>query len=289
MYNGILVINKPAGISSHGVVARLRRILNEKKIGHGGTLDPMAAGVLPVFVGRATRAAGCIQEGGKTYVADMRLGIVTDTQDTTGTVVEQHEVTCTRADVEAAMQNFLGEIEQIPPMYSAVSVGGVRLYKLARQGVEIERETRRVTVYGFEILGVRENGDYVVRIDCSKGLYVRTLLDDLGRALGCGAAMSALMRTRAGVFTIDEALTLEEVEALTADGMIETKFSCADRLFADLPAITVDESTCTRLKNGQHVPIPHAPHGELRIYDASGFVGIAENTHSIVKIEKSFY
>ncbi len=288
MYNGILVINKPAGISSHGVVARLRRILNEKKIGHGGTLDPMACGVLPVFVGRATRAAGCIQEGGKTYLADMRLGLTTNTQDTTGTVLTRQDPACTRADVEAALSAFRGEISQLPPMYSAVSVGGVRLYRLARQGVEIERAARRVTVYALELCGVRDNGDYILKIDCSKGLYVRTLIDDLGRTLGCGAAMSALCRTRAGIFTLEEAHTLDEIEQLQAEGTLAAQFSCADRLFQAFPEYHADNHNAARLKNGQHVPLP-APEGTVRVYSPEGFLGVAEVTRGVMKLEKSFY
>jgi tRNA pseudouridine55 synthase len=288
VYNGILVINKPAGISSHGVVARLRRILNEKKIGHGGTLDPMACGVLPVFVGRATRAAGCIQEGGKTYLADMRLGLTTNTQDTTGTVLTRQDPACTRADVEAALSAFRGEISQLPPMYSAVSVGGVRLYRLARQGVEIERAARRVTVYALELCGVRDNGDYILKIDCSKGLYVRTLIDDLGRTLGCGAAMSALCRTRAGIFTLEEAHTLDEIEQLQAEGTLAAQFSCADRLFQAFPEYHADNHNAARLKNGQHVPLP-APEGTVRVYSPEGFLGVAEVTRGVMKLEKSFY
>lgn len=288
MYNGILVINKPAGISSHGVVARLRRILNEKKIGHGGTLDPMACGVLPVFVGRATRAAGCIQEGGKTYLADMRLGLTTNTQDTTGTVLTRQDPVCTSADVEAALSAFRGEISQLPPMYSAVSVGGVRLYRLARQGVEVERAARRVTVYALELCGVRDNGDYILKIDCSKGLYVRTLIDDLGHTLGCGAAMSALCRTRAGIFTLEEAHTLDEIEQLQAEGTLAAQFSCADRLFQAFPEYHVDNHNAARLKNGQHVPLP-APEGTVRVYSPEGFLGVAEVTRGVMKLEKSFY
>lgn len=288
MYNGILVVDKPSSISSHGVVARLRRILGEKKIGHGGTLDPMACGVLPVFVGRATRAAGYVQEGGKSYTADMRLGIRTDTQDTSGTVLEEHAVGCSRAEVEAAMCAFRGEISQLPPMYSAVSVGGTRLYKLARQGVEIERAPRTVQVYKLELAGVRENGDYILKIDCSKGLYVRTLIDSLGRALGCGAAMSALRRTRAGIFTADEALTLEQIEQMHTSGTLSDRFLCADRLFSALAPFHVDAAASARLKNGQHVPLP-APEGAVRVYDAAGFLGIAQVEHGVMKLEKSFY
>ena len=170
MYNGILIVNKPEGVSSHGAVARLRRILGEKKIGHGGTLDPMAQGVLPVFIGRATRAAGLLQEGGKSYLAHVRFGLSTDTQDTTGQVLTHSGEQPERAQIEAALSALRGEIRQIPPMYSALSVGGVRLYKLARQGEQIEREARTVTVYGLTLGDRLENGDWPLSIDCSTGL-----------------------------------------------------------------------------------------------------------------------
>ena len=276
-------------MSSHAVVARLRRILGEKKIGHGGTLDPMARGVLPVFIGRATRAAGEIQEGGKSYTADMRAGIRTDTQDTTGAVLESCGAVPTPEQVEAALPLFRGEISQLPPMYSALSVDGVRLYRLARQGIEVERQARSVKVYSLELAGVRENGDFVLSIDCSKGLYVRTLIDDLGRALGCGAAMSALVRTRAGIFGIDRALTLEQVELLHASGQLADHIICADALFQKLESITADEKTAGRLKNGQHVPMPGAEDGLLRLYGSEGFIGIIAVKGGIAKIEKSFY
>ena len=288
VYNGIVVVDKPCGVSSHGVVARLRRILGEKKIGHGGTLDPMAGGVLPVFLGRATRASGCIQEGGKSYIADLRLGIATDTQDISGSVLARHTVTCTREDVEAALDAFRGEILQIPPMYSALSVGGVRLYRLARQGVEVERAARRVSVYALELADIRENGDFVLKIDCSKGFYVRTLIDDLGQALGCGAAMSALRRTRAGIFTLEQALTLDEIERLHSENKLAQRLLCADCLFAALAPFHVDAAAGARLKNGQHVPLP-APEGGVRVYGPEGFLGIAQVKNSVMKLEKSFY
>ena len=169
-----------------------------------------------------------------------------------------------------------------------VSVGGVRLYRLARQGVEIERAARRVTVYALELCGVRDNGDYILKIDCSKGLYVRTLIDDLGRTLGCGAAMSALCRTRAGIFTLEEAHTLDEIEQLQAEGTLAAQFSCADRLFQAFPEYHADNHNAARLKNGQHVPLP-APEGTVRVYSPEGFLGVAEVTRGVMKLEKSFY
>ena len=288
MYNGILIVNKPAGISSHGVVARLRRILGEKKIGHGGTLDPMAEGVLPVFIGRATRASGLLQEGGKAYLAHVRFGITTDTQDTTGAVLSKSDRLPARAQIEEALSAFRGEIEQIPPMYSALSVGGVRLYKLARNGEEIERAARKVSVYALTLDRQLENGDWALSIDCSKGLYVRTLIDDLGKALGCGAAMSALVRTRAGDFRLEDALTLDQIEALHAENALSARLLRADCLFSEYPERAVSEEICARLKNGQHIDLA-LPEGCARIYCGQDFVGLAETTNGVSKISKSFY
>ena len=288
MYNGILIVNKPEGVSSHGAVARLRRILGEKKIGHGGTLDPMAQGVLPVFIGRATRASGLLQEGGKSYLAHVRFGISTDTQDTTGRVLTQSGAAPERAQIKEALSAFRGEIRQIPPMYSALSVGGVRLYKLARQGEQIEREARTVTVYALTLGDRLENGDWPLSIDCSKGLYVRTLIDDLGKALGCGAAMSALVRTRAGDFRLEDALTLGQIEALHEKNELSPHILRADCLFSDLPARTVPDEICARLKNGQHIALSLSD-GKARVYCGEEFVGILETTNGISKIEKSFY
>ncbi len=288
MYNGILIVNKPAGISSHGVVARLRRILDEKKIGHGGTLDPMAEGVLPVFIGRATRASSLLQEGGKSYLAHVRFGLTTDTQDTTGEILTQSAVRPSREQIEDALYALRGEIEQIPPMYSALSVGGVRLYKLARQGEEIERTPRKVTVYKLSLGEALPDGDWPLFIDCSKGLYVRTLIDDLGRMLGCGAAMSALTRTRAGNFRLDDALTLEEIEALHTENALASRLLRADCLFSDLPALTVSDGICARLKNGQHIDLS-LPEGCARIYCGEDFIGLTETVRGVSKIKTSFY
>lgn len=187
MANGILIIDKPAGWTSHDVVAKLRGILHEKRIGHAGTLDPMATGVLPVFVGRATRAVEFAAEREKEYLAGLRLGLTTDTQDTTGTVTATHPVTAGRADLEAVLPQFTGDILQIPPMYSAIKRQGQKLYELARRGQEVERDPRPVTIHALEILDQPSPTEYTLRVACSKGTYVRTLCHDIGQALGCGA------------------------------------------------------------------------------------------------------
>ena len=197
MPNGIIIIDKPAGWTSMDVCAKLRGILHEKRVGHAGTLDPMATGVLPVFVGQATKAVSFAEGGKKVYEAVLQLGRVTDTQDTTGETLEERAVTVTADDVRAALPRFLGEIEQIPPMYSAIKVNGQKLYDLARQGKEVARKPRRITIYDLALTEELGNGQYALRVECSKGTYIRTLCHDLGQALGCGGCMAALRRTEA--------------------------------------------------------------------------------------------
>ena len=213
MPSGILIIDKPAGWTSMDVCAKVRGIFHEKRVGHGGTLDPMATGVLPVFVGQATRAVEFAENGQKEYVAGLRLGQVTDTQDVTGTTLETRPVTADRAALEALLPRFLGEQEQIPPMYSAVKVGGQKLYDLARKGQVVERKPRRITIYELELLAQESGTDYLLRCRCSKGTYIRTLCHDIGRQLGCGGTLYALRRTMAAGFRLDQAVALEAVQA----------------------------------------------------------------------------
>ncbi|MBQ2330727.1 MAG: tRNA pseudouridine(55) synthase TruB, partial [Oscillospiraceae bacterium] len=210
------MIDKPEDWTSQDVCAKLRGVFREKRIGHGGTLDPMATGVLPVFLGRATRAAQFSENSDKTYIAGMRLGIVTDTQDITGRVLSERGQSVTADDIAAVLPRFLGELEQIPPMYSAVKIGGKKLYELAREGREIERAPRRIAIRSIELAG-SQNGDYLLTVTCSKGTYIRTLINDIGEALGCGAAMSSLRRTAAAGFTIDEAVPLQTLLGSSED------------------------------------------------------------------------
>ena len=202
MANGIIIIDKPAGWTSMDVCAKLRGILKTKKVGHAGTLDPMATGVLPVFVGQATRAVSFAEDGEKEYIAGLRLGRTTDTQDTSGETLDTHPVLTGREDLLHLLPRFTGEIQQVPPMYSAVKIGGQKLYQIARRGGEIQRPARPVTVYELELLDQTGPGDYTLRIRCSKGTYVRTLCHDIGQALGCGGCMSSLRRTVAAGSTL---------------------------------------------------------------------------------------
>ena len=252
MPNGILIIDKPAGWTSMDVCAKVRGILHEKRVGHGGTLDPLATGVLPVFVGRATRAVEFAENSRKEYLAGLRLGLVTDTQDVTGTVLETHPVTVGREALEAALESFQGNISQIPPMYSAVKVHGKKLYELARRGEEVERKPRPVTIYELELLEAENETDCLFRCLCSKGTYIRTLCHDIGQALGCGGALYSLRRTMAAGYTLEEAVTIEDIQEQG-----EALLLPLDGLFAQYPALTVrSPGQEKRVRCGNPITLP---------------------------------
>ena len=267
MANGIIIIDKPAGWTSMDVCAKLRGILKTKKIGHAGTLDPMATGVLPVFVGRATRAVSFAEGGEKEYVAGLRLGRTTNTQDTEGETLTRSPVTVGREELEAVLPRFTGEISQIPPMFSAIKINGQKLYDLARQGKEVERKARAVTIFALEVVEQVSETDYILRIRCSKGTYVRTLCHDIGRALGCGGCMFSLRRTMAAGFTLDESVTLERMQ----EGG-EALLRPMDSLFRDRPAYRLKtEKQEERCRNGNPFFIQeNLPEGEYRIYGREG-------------------
>ena len=282
---GIVVIDKPAGWTSFDVVAKLRRALHERRIGHGGTLDPMATGVLPVFVGRATRAVEFMESADKEYLAGVRFGFTTDTQDTTGTVLTESGIQPTESEVEAALQTFLGEQEQLPPLYSAIKVDGKKLYEYARAGKDVERKARRITISQIVPLGFAEDGEYRFRLTVSKGTYVRTICHDLGEKLGCGGAMSSLRRLRAGTFRIEDASTLDEV--LVEGG--ETRVLPLDSLFRAYPALTVNEAQNRRVRCGNTISV-EAADGVYRLYDAAGeFLALAEAKGGTVTTIKNFF
>ena len=266
MPNGILMIDKPAGWTSMDVCAKVRGILHEKRVGHGGTLDPMATGVLPVFVGRATRAVEFAENGRKEYLAGLRLGLATDTQDVTGTALETRPVTAGREELEAALAGFRGDIQQIPPMYSAVKVQGKKLYELARRGKEVERKPRPVTIYELEILEAESGTDFRLRCLCSKGTYIRTLCHDIGEALGCGGALYSLRRTMAAGFTLADAVTLEDVQERG-----EALLRPLDSLFSQYPAVTLrSPGQEKRVRCGNPITLPGTPEGPCRVYGQSG-------------------
>ena len=267
MADGIVIIDKPAGWTSMDVCAKLRGILKTKKIGHAGTLDPMATGVLPVFVGRATRAVSFAEGGEKEYVAGLRLGLTTNTQDTEGETLTQSPVTVGREELEAVLPRFTGEISQIPPMFSAIKINGQKLYDLARQGKEVERKARTVTIFALEVVEQVSETDYILRIRCSKGTYVRTLCHDIGQALGCGGCMFSLRRTMAAGFTLDESVTLEQMQ----EGG-EALLRPTDSLFRDRPDYRLKtEKQEERCRNGNPFFIQeNLPEGEYRIYGREG-------------------
>ena len=286
--NGILVVDKPRDFTSHDVVAKLRGILRERRIGHSGTLDPMATGILVVFVGRATRAVQFAENDEKEYIAGLRPCLVTTTADITGEVLRTGESVPTREELLSVLPRFMGDIFQTPPMYSAVKVGGERLYKLARRGEMVAREPRPVKIKELELLG-EENGDYLLRIICSKGTYIRTLCEDIGEALGCGACMSYLRRTRAGAFGIERATTLEEIEKAALRGETEELLAAVETLFTDRESLTLDAAQERKVRNGSAVEASE-PDGEYRLYSEGGeFLALAEIGKGMLRVIKSFY
>ena len=279
MANGILVIDKSAGWTSQDVAAKLRGVFHERRVGHGGTLDPMATGVLPIFIGRATRAAEFLESAEKEYVAGLRLGVVTDTQDTSGNILETHPVAVTREEVQAALRQLLGPIEQIPPMYSAIKINGQKLYELARRGQEVERKPRSITIHELELLEGAD-ADYLLRVRCSKGTYVRTLCHDLGRALGCGGCMSSLRRTRAGSFTLSQAVTMQQVLNFAAEQAPQALLMPVDAVFSMHPPLIVTMGQAAKLKNGAQIKDWQFRPGTYRVYAEDGeflLLGRVEN------------
>ena len=267
MANGIIIIDKPADWTSMDVCAKLRGILKTKKVGHAGTLDPMATGVLPVFVGQATRGVSFAESGEKEYVATLRLGLVTDTQDISGQTLAEGPVTVTAEEVAAVLPRFTGDIAQIPPMYSAIKINGQKLYDLARQGREVERRPRAVIIYELELLEQLSPTDYRLRVRCSKGTYIRTLCHDIGQALGCGGCMAALRRTMAAGYTLAESCTLEEVQARG-----ESLLRPVDTLFRQHPEYRITHPRVEQLcRNGNAftVKTPLAE-GLYRVYGMEG-------------------
>ena len=286
--NGIILVDKPQNWTSHDVVAKLRGVLHERRIGHSGTLDPLATGLLVVFVGRATRAVEFAEADSKEYITGLHLGVSTDTQDITGNIVASSGALPDEAALREAIGRFIGDIEQIPPMYSAIKIGGKKLYELARRGESVERAPRKITVSAIDIAG-RDGDDYILNISCSKGTYVRTLCSDIGEALGCGACMSSLRRTRAGVFSVDDAHSLADIEAAVREGRLSDIILPVDTLFASFPKLTVSQSAAKRLKNGNIIKIS-AEDGDYRVYsDPEEFLLLGRVEGGKLKTIKSFY
>ena len=283
--NGIVIIDKPAEWTSQDVVSKLRGVLHTKRIGHGGTLDPMATGVLPVFVGRATRGVEFFEHAEKTYETVLRLGLTTTTEDITGTVLEEKEVRVTEAQFLQALAQFRGEIQQIPPMYSALKINGQKLCDLARKGKEVERKSRTITIHRLECLSF-DGKTARLSVTCSKGTYIRTLCKDIGEKLGCGGCMESLRRTAAGAYTIEEAVPLAR---LVESDDPESYLRPVDTMFTQYDAVTLTANQEKRCRNGNSFSLA-LPDGTYRAYSQTGeFLMLAKVESGIMSTIKSFF
>lgn len=299
--DGILLVIKPPGMTSFDVVAWIKKVTGNKKAGHAGTLDPGACGLLPVCIGKATKAMEYFQNHDKAYRAEMILGITTDTQDGEGAITEKNSTKPEIGAISAVMEEFIGECEQIPPMFSAVKSGGKRLYDLARKGIEVERGSRKVNIYNITLLSANMDAEYpVVRFDvsCSKGTYIRTLCHDIGQKLGCGAYMSFLVRTRVGIFSLSDGLTLEEIKKRSHEGSLDSAFYSVDILFGDYPGVYLDINNTKKFINGAAIEYrgkeTYSNGSFARVYNEAGlFLGLGvmfiDNSENImIKPEKLF-
>ena len=283
--DGIIIMDKPEDFTSFDMVAKLRRLLGTRKVGHAGTLDPMATGVLPIFVGRATKCCDILPDQNKRYTATFELGYTTDTLDATGRVLTRTPVQAGKAQVQAALEQFRGEIMQLPPMYSAIQINGRRLYDLARQGIEIEREKRPITIHHLELLEADEQENrYVIDVACSKGTYIRTLCADIGEALGCGATMTALRRTQAAGFSLADSLTLEQAEQLAEQGKLTERLLPVETVFESLPKLILCAAQERMYRNGVRLDLSRLDGmpalgnwvGDIRICGEDGtFLGVS--------------
>ena len=283
--DGIVIVDKPQGWTSQDVTARLRRVFGTRRIGHGGTLDPMATGVLPVFVGRATRAVEFFEHAEKTYETVLRLGITTDTEDMTGTVLTEENVSFTEEQLQETLAAFRGEILQVPPMYSALKVNGQKLCDLARKGKTVERQPRPITIHELTLVERGEN-TLRLRVRCSKGTYIRTLCKDIGEKLGCGGCMESLRRVAAGEYTVDEAVPLQ---TLLETEKPEDYLRTVDTMFRNYPAVTLTANQETRCRNGNAFSVSLAP-GTYRAYSQGGeFLMLAKVDGGVMSTIKSFF
>lgn len=296
--NGIILVNKPEDFTSFDVCAKMRGILHIKRIGHAGTLDPMATGVLPVFVGKATKACDIMPDSSKAYRAYVKFGAETDTLDRTGTVTETFEKKLTESDIISVLPKFKGEITQVPPMYSAVKVNGKKLYELARQGKTVERPERKVTIEKLELEKFdEENQTAAFYIECSSGTYIRTLADDIAKAAGSGAYLTDLVRTKAAGFDISQTFTLEQIQQMADEGRVEDAVISVDKIFSDMPKIILSAKQTVMYKNGVKLYLKNIKGlkngvGEYTVYsDKNEFIGTAKTDmkNEVLKIGKNFF
>ena len=282
--DGIINIYKPTGMTSHDVVNKVRRIVGTKKVGHTGTLDPDAEGVLPICINRGTKVADMLTVSDKRYTATFKLGVTTDTLDISGTVLEERPVNVTEYEINEAIKSFEGKIEQIPPMYSAIKVGGRKLCDLARKGIEVERKSRTVEIYEINVLDVKDEY-FTIDVKCSKGTYIRTLGSDIGEKLGCGAVMTKLIRTQSSIFTIDNSVKLDNLTV----GNYTNYVIPADELF-DCEKITVKDEILKKVLNGNAIKYDGIDGEEYKVYDESGrFLCLSRMNEGMLKVEKMFY
>lgn len=296
MYDGIIVINKEKGYTSHDVVNVVRKTLGMRKVGHTGTLDPEAEGVLPICLGKGTKVSDMLMFSDKEYIAGIKLGVATDTQDIWGEVIKTSDKTVSREEFEQVVNSFVGEITQVPPMYSAIKVNGKKLYEYAREGKEVERKERKVTIYSIDILSFDD--EIKIKVACSKGTYIRTLINDIGEALGTYACMNSLTRTKSSVFTLENAVTLGELKAYAEDGTANEHIMSIDSVFDTYPKLTLDDEQTKRITNGAPSGVK-AEVGTYRAYDKNGnFLCIAEvkreiskngNKRNVIKLVKAFF
>lgn len=294
--NGVLCVNKPQGFTSFDVIAKLRGILKMKRLGHGGTLDPMATGVLPVFVGTATKACDIMPDNTKSYRAGFRFGETSDTQDVTGTILIRSEKPVSREEVEGVLPQFLGKIRQLPPMYSAVQVNGKRLYDLARQGIEVEREPREIEVSSLVIREYDEiSREGVIEIGCGKGTYIRTIINDIGEKLGCGGIMTSLVRTSSGGFTLADCYSFEEIQTAADNGTVSELILPIERVFSSLPKLRLGEEQTRMYRNGVKLDLARVYNikSSADLYSVYGndgqFIGTAraDRENGILRVEKN--
>lgn len=289
--NGIIIVDKPQGKTSHDIVYFIRRLTGIKKVGHTGTLDPMATGVLPICIGAATKIADMLTLSDKEYVAELILGKTTDTQDAEGQVLSEKKVNCTEDEIRAAVMSFIGEIEQVPPMYSAIKQNGKKLYELARQGVEVERKPRKVTINSIDILKI-DGKSVTIDVSCSKGTYIRTLCEDIGNKLGTGAYMNTLRRIKTGIFDLSQSHTLEELGTLKSGdtGTLKEVLIPTDRVFEDLPCIKLNEKQKRSVVNGVRMTYKGIENQDYRVYDENGeFLCVSKIVDGRLTLVKSFW
>jgi len=290
--DGVIVLNKPWGCTSHDMVSFLRRLTKIRRIGHTGTLDPAATGVLPICIGKATKAAELLTAADKAYRAELVLGMTTDTLDAEGEILTEQPVSVSKEAFEKAIQKFIGEIEQIPPMFSAIKKDGKKLYELAREGKTVEREKRKVFIDKIELLDFDSiKGTATISVECSKGTYIRTLCEDIGMDLGCGAYMNKLKRTQSGKFRIEQSYTAEEIEELARSGGLEKIITPVDELFDDFEKITLNKRQAERVVNGARIGFDGLVENRLyRLYDKDGkFLAISEFKEEKLVLRSAFW